>query len=242
MLKSLSSIKPLEAIGEQEIKFHVPNQQSIAFKDWLDFAFEKHPTHAACTICSIYFDTPNGTSLSEKVESDYHKSKFRLRWYCDLDENPLPVPSFLEVKKKQGSARIKHRVKLPLSGADLMQMPIQSAELVDLFREYFPVAITTAPPLLRPVLELRYVRHRYTHLVYPDAFCFDTNIRSVRTHPRLLPLTQGQPLSHGVFEQKGSNVDPLPVLRALPRFDIKRQSISKYFLTILQLRPNSELS
>ncbi|MDB6075693.1 MAG: hypothetical protein JWO89_3333, partial [Verrucomicrobiaceae bacterium] len=44
-------------------------------------------------------------------------------------------------------------------------------------------------------------------------------------------------LTHDVFEQKGSSPDLVPALRALPRFGAQRASISKYFLTVMQLLP-----
>lgn len=229
-------------MGEQELKFHVPAGMSHAFRQWLNLTFRPHRAHGVSTICSIYFDTPEGISFMEKAASDYHKTKYRIRWYADAAGQPLPAPAFIEIKEKHGTARCKYREVLPMSAAELVRMPFGDRTLTEIFHRHRPTDAPAVPAQLRPVIELRYERRRYGHPVFPGTFCLDSNIRGVRTHQASLPPAHGRALSHDVFEQKGASRDPLPLLQALPRFGARRAALSKYFLTVLQLLPHSQFS
>ena len=211
-------------------------QYAGPLRDWLGVAFAPHRSHAVCTICSIYFDTPEMQSLNDKMESDYVKTKYRIRWYADESGAPLPVPAYLEIKDKRGSTRFKHRAALPMPPRELTDTPLDAPLFERLFRAHCPPEARLTLPLapLRPVLELRYTRHRYTHPLFDSAFCLDSDIRGTRAHPAVKPASPDLPLSHDVFEQKGGSDDPLPVLRPLPRFEARRGSFSKYHLIALQ--------
>ncbi len=224
-------------MGEQELKFHVPRHRSEALRQWLDLTLVPHPDHPFSTLCSVYFDTPESTSLEEKTFSYYSKTKYRLRWYEDAAGKPLPVPAFIEIKAKQGSARHKYRRALPVAAQELCDTPLDAPLFETLFRHHCPKTGWMPSAPLKPVLELRYRRDRYVHPVFSEAFCLDSHIRCSRTHPAVLPPARGLELPHDVFEQKGRSPDLVPALRALPRFGAQRASISKYFLTVMQLLP-----
>ncbi|MDB6120487.1 MAG: hypothetical protein JWO08_4268 [Verrucomicrobiaceae bacterium] len=224
--------------GEQELKFHVPRHRSETLRRWLEITLRPHPKFAVSTLCSLYFDTEENASLHEKTFSYYSKTKYRLRWYEDGRGNPLPVPAFIEIKAKQGAVRHKYRSPLPVSARELCDTPLDAPLFESLFRSHCPREgwLPCAP--LKPVLELRYQRNRYEHPLFPEAFCLDSHIRCTRTNLALLPPAQNVELTHDVFEQKGGSTDLVPVLRALPRFGAQRASISKYFLTVMQLLPD----
>lgn len=227
-------------VGEQELKFHVPGQAVAGMRRWLDRAFRPHRNHPVTTICSIYFDSPDRMSFREKEASDYRKTKYRIRWYADASGVPADTPAYMEIKEKHGAARRKYRIPLPMPAAELAATSLTDS----LFSRIFQRSTTPGVPLpvveIRPVLELRYDRYRYSHPVFPETFCLDAEIRCVRTHPASLPQAHGRPLDHAVFEQKGQAVQPLPVLQALPRFGVRKAAISKFFLAVLQLKPDSE--
>ncbi len=236
--KFLPLSTPLQQAGEQELKFHLPKTATPSFLSWLNSVLDNHSDYPVTTICSIYFDTSDGASMLEKANSYYSKTKYRIRWYADAQGNLLPSPPYLEIKQKQGSARHKYRAPLPISAAELSVRPLDDHGFFDFFRRHCPSDLAPETPI-RPVLELRYLRHRYGHPLFPSAFCLDSEIRCVRTNPAALPAPSGLPLDHDVFEQKGGSADVLPILRALPRFGARRMAISKYFLTLLQLQPDS---
>lgn len=237
---SLFSLRNAVPVGEQELKFHVPGLAVAGLRRWLDQAFRPHRKHPVTTICSIYFDSPDRLSFREKEASDYSKTKYRVRWYADAAGQPLDTPAYMEIKEKHGAARRKYRVPLSTPAAELAGTPLTDALFSRLFQRANTPGVPLPPTEIRPVLELRYDRYRYGHPVFPETFCLDTRIRCTRTHPASLPQAHGRPLDHGVFEQKGQAVQPLPVLQALPRFGARRAAISKFFLAILQLKPDSE--
>lgn len=231
---SPSTHKQTAPRGEQELKFLVPVMRSPALRDWLDAAFTPHPRYAASTICSIYFDTPDLLSLAEKNGSYFSKTKIRIRWYADRRGRVLDVPAFIEAKEKHGASRLKHRMMLPVAPQELADTPLDSPFFDRLLHEHGPMCPALARGVFRPVMELRYVRYRYEHRVFDAAFCLDTDIRCQRAHPGVIPATSALPLPHDVFEQKGRHAEPLPVLRPLARFDVRRSSFSKYHLTFSQ--------
>lgn len=235
-------LSPLPPAGEQEIKFLIPRHQSPAFRSWLQSQFVPHPTHGLCTVCSIYFDTPDQASFREKEASDYFKSKYRIRWYASPSGETLPVPAHLEVKLKEGVSRTKHRVALPVPAAHLAGWSLDDPRLADLYRQHLPADLQLPAGGLRPVVEIRYLRQRWQHAVFPETFCLDSDIRAVRTRSGVMPPAHGGVLPFDVFEQKGRSVHPLPALRALPRFGARRAAVSKYFLTVRNLQPHGELA
>ncbi|QIF04164.1 VTC domain-containing protein [Roseimicrobium sp. ORNL1] len=240
------SVLPLRntasATDELELKFHVPQQMTAPLRQWLGMTLKPHRHHADTTVCSIYFDTPEGLSFLEKAASDYRKTKYRVRWYADAAGRPLATPAFIEIKEKHGATRRKFRQPLPISGADLARMSFRDPSLTGLFQRHLPDGAESPPASLRPVLELRYLRRRYHHPIFPDSFCLDENIRCMRTHPGVAPSGTGHVLPMAVFEQKGPSREAVPLLQALPRFGARRAALSKYFLIMLQLLPHSRYS
>lgn len=225
------------AKGEWEIKYHVPVECSPALEGWLGLMLRPHPVYPVGEVCSVYFDTEQLDSFSEKADSFYVKTKYRVRWYSDADGLPLPGPAFLETKAKEGAVRRKQRTALPVPAAELAAMPLDDPAWAELVHRHL---VRRSGPVdwLRPVLELRYRRRRYGHPAFAESFCLDSRIRCTRTHALVLPPATGQELGYDIFEQKGDSTDPLPLLRALPRFDARRASLSKYFLAILQIAPH----
>jgi hypothetical protein len=65
------------------------------------------------TVSSIYFDTWGWKSLSEKINSDYLKTKIRFRWYSDIAYQLHYAPSFAEAKFRIGTKRKKIRIQTP---------------------------------------------------------------------------------------------------------------------------------
>lgn len=227
-------------LSEHELKFHVPSHRTPGLRQWLNQAFRPHPRHAVSMICSIYFDTPEGLSMREKVQSDYFKTKYRVRWYADELGRHLPLPAFIEIKEKHGAVRRKYRAPLPQAPSELAAVPLEDALFTGLFQAHLPASAPKPPANLLPLMELNYIRHRYQHHAFTEAFCLDSNIRCVRTRAGRLPPGHSTPLAHDVFEQKGLAQNPVPPLQALPRFDVQRASVSKFYEARRQLLPDHD--
>jgi hypothetical protein len=63
-------------------------------------------------IRSIYFDSPSMRWYHEKRDSLEKRYKYRLRSYSHIDDG-LSSPLYLELKGRDGSLVVKHRVRLP---------------------------------------------------------------------------------------------------------------------------------
>src|SRR5690606_22911495 len=70
---------------EHELKFTVPVSSTAAVLAWLRGACTPDPKFPCGRVSRIYNDTPDPRSLREKLNSDYLKTKVRLRWYATLD-------------------------------------------------------------------------------------------------------------------------------------------------------------
>lgn len=220
--------------GEYEIKYEIPWHTVPALSQWLALTFPADREHPWSTICSVYLDTPALDSLEEKAASFYEKTKYRVRWYADASGQPLSEAAFFEIKEKSGAVRRKRRARIPFRIAELSSLPLDDPRWFSCLmqQDLLPPATVAS---LRPVLELRYQRHRYRHPLTGDSICLDSDIRCVRSHPAFFPATAGRTLGLHIVEQKGPSSDPLPALRSLPRFLARRASLSKYYLVSRQL-------
>lgn len=101
---------------EYETKFVLPNANSYSLIQFLKSCCRKDRSYPEGTVSSIYYDTKDWRYISEKINSDYLKTKVRIRWYSDLDSINQFKCSFVEAKYKVGSLREKVRVKTPYTG------------------------------------------------------------------------------------------------------------------------------
>ena len=64
-----------------ELKFTIDGRNVTAVRRWLSSICRPDPLFPRGVVNSIYFDTPELHHLREKINSDYLKTKVRLRWY-----------------------------------------------------------------------------------------------------------------------------------------------------------------
>lgn len=177
------------------------------------------------TVSSIYYDTRSWRFLGEKVNSDYSKTKVRLRWYSDM--NGHSEYSFAEAKLKTGTHRRKIRVKTDLGGDRLLRMGFSDPRLrrvPELLRAH---GLVVGDPLF-PAFVITYRRERFVEPITGARICLDYDIRAPRANPLVVPKWRPVRLANGVFEMKGS-VQELPAsLRRLAGLGCRRFSFSKY--------------
>lgn len=70
-----------------------------------------YPIHHPRWINNIYLDSPALKSFSDNVEGVGHRTKFRIRWYGDL-QGDIPAP-MLEIKRKWGYLSKKELIPIP---------------------------------------------------------------------------------------------------------------------------------
>ncbi len=139
--------------------------------------------------------------LDEKLNSFFLKTKVRLRWYSSAsDATPLP-DTFLEIKKKVGSARTKKRMKMDFASDWVLSQALdRSAYLIinDLLRKNSLHLTNT----VFPVFQLNYHRTRYIDPLTGARLSVDSDIHVSRVNRRMVTGTTLLPLKQGVFEYK----------------------------------------
>ena len=220
--------------GESEIKYVFNRQIGSQLIQWLSEKCLPDGEYPCGTVSSVYYDTPWWHLLREKLNSDYLKTKFRIRWYSDLNgKNPGPC-GWIEAKHKVGSSRYKQRVQLSESGQKLSETPLESHDWFN-FAQRFSEMGSHLPAALLPVFEIRYQRLRFVEPTSGSRICIDNHITAPRINPLMLSAATPAELNEGVFELKGK-LNALPAyLKQLTVLGCRKSSFSKYLNCYVQL-------
>ena len=217
--------------GERERKWTCAQARVPQVARFLAGRLSPDRAHAAGWVNSVYYDTPDRRFLREKLDSDFRKTKVRVRWYEDDDGALLSPDAYLEVKSKRGSSRTKTRLEVPLGAAEIRRLPFSDARLralPDLARrsgEHLP------SPLI-PVLVVRYRRRRFFDPVTRSRVCLDDRIQTGTTRRA---QSAGARLDQAVVEVKGPHWDLPEHLVHLYRLGCRSEAFSKYFTCHLLL-------
>ena len=91
--------------SEHETKFVLNNSAAGTIIRWLQCRCRLDDRFEAGIVSSIYYDTHKWRFLSEKINSDYLKTKIRLRWYSDIDSGESGDDSFIDSSRVSGSGK-----------------------------------------------------------------------------------------------------------------------------------------
>jgi len=212
---------------EVELKYLLPRSHDLFVLHWLESVTAPERAWPPALVVTTYFDAPGLDLLDEKVNSDYLKTKVRVRWYAPLDGGPPTSPVFVETKSREGATRGKHRVVADVNARELDAAPLTSrmwADIVLTLRRSVP----SLPPDLAPVMRLAYARSRFVDSLGARV-SLDTGIAVQAVHTgRLHAPARPDVLPWTVFEYKGQ-VPDLPVhLSVITRFGARRSAFSKY--------------
>jgi hypothetical protein len=210
---------------ERELKYVIPAGTAQLARSIVGAWCQPDPRYPSAVVSTIYYDTPDFTLLFEKVNSDYLKTKVRLRWY----DTALPgsAHAFLEIKSRVGALRRKVRVETPLEASSLGRLALDDPALTQVLDVARPLGVAV-PMRLMPALLLRYERFRYVEPLSGARISVDTAIEGVRGNPRLMPHAFRTDVPIGVVEVKGSENDLPRVMAPLARLGARRASLSKY--------------
>lgn len=210
-----------------ELKYLLPCSRAAFVRGWLEGVVQPERAYPPALVVTTYFDTPGLDLLDEKLNSDYLKTKVRVRWYAPLDGRPSDSPVFVECKTREGATRDKRRVVAQARPAQLIALPLSApgwgALLAGLRAE-----VPGLPLDLAPVMRLAYARYRFAD-TGGGRVTFDTDIAVEAVNPARLhaPARHGS-LPCSVFEYKGHGPD-LPLhLAPVTRLGGRRSSFSKY--------------
>ena len=96
----------------------------------------------------------------EKINSDYIKTKVRLRWYADIDNTHQGLLSFIEAKQKIGNKRKKIRLQTRHPGEWLASIELENTQLLSVPLLLLSEGVELKYPLF-PVYHIRYKRYRF---------------------------------------------------------------------------------
>jgi SPX domain protein involved in polyphosphate accumulation len=191
------------------------------------------PHYPDADVWTVYYDSRGFASLDEKLNSDYLKTKIRVRWYAPPGGTPEGAV-FLEAKHRIGTRRDKVRVRLPERAESLA-----SRRLDDACFESLPDRLAAHGVLVgadwHPMLMLRYRRRRFVDPLTGLRVSLDSDITAIAVNHRFMFTRHQGPLPVAVLEVKGLT-DALPGhLRPLITLGLRKESMSKYAALLLQL-------
>jgi hypothetical protein len=212
------------------LKYLVPVGRMPFVERWLAAICRPDAQHRGSLVWTVYYDTQERRSLREKLNSDYLKTKIRVRWYAS------GADAFLELKRRVGDRRDKARITLPGAAPALAERPLDDAVWQDLLQR-FGAGGVLIEGLWRPVLSLVYRRLRFVDRTSGARVSCDSAIRAAAVARRI--AFQPAPLPVGVIEVKGRS-DELPTsLAPIVRFGGRAASFSKYAAVSAHLDPRS---
>lgn len=229
----MSSALPHE---EHETKYVFPNIRAPILRQFLARRYELDGEYASGLISSIYFDTDHLALLDEKLNSDYLKTKVRLRWYSS-DQTRTPYPSvFLEVKRKVGSARRKVRYPFDLNSDWVLARPLHDPAFLQI-NTILAKRGEQFGQTLFPILQINYHRTRYYDPLTGSRLAVDSDINVSRINGRMINQPNGTSLKEAVFECKNHTQDlPDWLIQVNTLANCRKDSFSKYAACYLHAR------
>lgn len=219
---------------ERELKFSVPPGRVSAVRHWLRTACLADAQFPSAVVWTVYYDTPGVQSLDEKRNSDYLKTKMRVRWYAADGRTPSG-PAFVELKFRIGSRRGKTRVTLPWTADDLAGRPLTDPLFRDLPAQLRAEGVIPGAGWC-PVLQLRYHRERLVEPASRARISLDDAIAVEAVNPRHLSALSLGPLPVAVLEVKSRHEALPPRLHALTHLGARKCAFSKYLAVYQHVR------
>ena len=229
-----------------EFKYIVHNRFLEPIRDYIkpfmdldSFVQDQKENHY--TVRSVYFDTPSYDFYYEKIEGIKNRKKVRLRGY---DQNGLDDIVFLEIKRKYDVPIIKYRSPLKFRHAleifrehNLNGYAIEKFSSIEGYENSKRFFYQVFSKNLRPVVLVVYEREPYLNKFDRTVrITFDKNLRG-QGYPALEGLYREEELTSAlhdrfIMEVKFNNTFPNWMNPVISRFGLRRQSASKYVMTM----------
>ena len=145
---------------EFEVKYILPNFKRDLVIDFIASQCVPDPDFSAARISSIYYDSREHSSLNEKINSDFHKTKYRLRWYSNYINKNLSKHAFMEKKSRIGGLRNKKRISVNISPEILSNISLNDFRLLEIPNELLKQS-TRVNWHLFPSIQIDYSRFRF---------------------------------------------------------------------------------
>lgn len=229
-----------------EVKYLVPMEMKEELREDIlpylryDYYSEKRPLKEY-TVRSIYLDTPELTSYHEKLSGIKVRNKFRIRGYNELTED---AKVFIEIKRKDENYVSKDRVPILyselndfLNHFDLSKIgnhTIEYEKRLEAAKNFF---YYFSKNKLKPLINVVYEREAFECKFGSGLrVTFDINLRSFLTqsYDNLFDNPEMDILfpSHFILEIKYYKALPSWVPKIINKYNLKKEAISKYALSI----------
>lgn len=223
------TLSPLPGDGlETELKYVLPAVRTPTVISLLERYCRPDPDFPHGVVSSIYYDTRDWDLAGEKFNSDYLKTKVRVRWYEETDlAGKNGDQSFLEMKCRIGCTRNKKRVATQYSGRDLAAMDLADRRLLQI-----PVALLSTGTQIRkpvfPAFIVRYERRRYIDRSTQTRVAIDYSITAPKVNRQMIRVHTPCAVRWSVLEVKGTGHDLPRGLRDVLKLGLRREAFSKY--------------
>lgn len=197
-------------------------------------------------ITSLYLDTPRMDFYRDRQCQRFDRVKARVRTYGPRNEGPI----FLELKRRFGDTMVKTRSRVPAdrwmdvlgTGNPCLESWGLTPAREAVVRDFAAMCVGRS---LRPVVSVRYDREAYIGRTRADlrltvdrrlrfapakGLVLPVDDRQYRTMDTGLTFLGGQSLA--ILEIKFTDRHPLWLEDLLARFDLARQSFSKYLVAV----------
>ncbi len=234
LLKLNNSVSCEDKTAEFEMKYTFHNSYTQNLINYLDMHYSLDNKYPFAKIQSIYLDDFQQSSYKEKINSDFLKTKYRVRWYEEVNNSELQQLSqdekasyvFLEKKMKVGSQRNKERKKVyPIFFYDIKKKPLHYF-CHNCWKQYF--ISWGVHKDLEPLVQISYVRRRYIEEYSRTRINLDYNITVEKSNELHLPKAEGVLLFEGVLEVKRDVLCPPESLVYVTRNMVRKSNFSKY--------------
>lgn len=218
-----------EAIGslEHELKYLLPSGRAGILRSALERRCRPDPRYPEGIVASIYYDSLRLHSLREKIDSDYLKTKIRVRWYEDAATGEAVGEAFAEAKHRIGSRRNKFRRSLEVRASWLAKQRLTRRELRALPLALPGGNLSLQQPLF-PLIVVRYRRLRYVEPYSGVRISLDMAIGPGAVNPLFAARRSERKLPVAVLEVKGKSRRLPANLRWIRGLGCRRASFSKY--------------
>lgn len=223
-------LKDVARYNRKEYKYLVPNRViDILIPDLLmHMHYDSFSKDGYYPIYSVYFDTIDLQTFSNKMAGLQHRRKFRVRSYHkDVQSND---PVFLEIKEKNTNIISKRRT--PLSLAQIQNLITEKENVLpdnQVVEEWRYELIKSS---IKPTLLNSYKRLAFISDIYPGLrITIDRDISYTSTQSLDFNLpTKKVTWAHdkSVVEIKFDNFVPLFVVEMIRRYSLTSEPVSKY--------------
>ena len=211
-----------------ELKYVFNACHAPSIVDWAGHCLVPDEKFPVGKVSSIYFDDAAMESYQGKRNSDFLKSKLRLRWYGPLADGSDGIhrECFLEMKAKTGPLGSKARVRVDIDPG-ILASPFEQASALRSRLSKAAAELQGSGMLASPAILIEYLRRRYVDPDSRSRVAIDTSIHAIGNARASWVSAAEASLDSGVLEIKGTE-------RALPRCLtpvaslLFRESFSKY--------------